>query len=118
MMSDLETFGIEKPRPIKPGAKRSALRASKEMDLNVHVPTIHDSKAAESGSFKGILVGALDGVNAQLHHADDQIERLAAGEIEDLHEVTIAMEEANQSFEMMLQIRNQLLSAYDELKQM
>jgi flagellar hook-basal body complex protein FliE len=117
-MSNLELFGIDKPRPIKPSM--SAARSYvKDLDLQVHVPGIGDIKDMEaSNSFKGVLGGVLDEVNTLQHEADAQIQKLASGETEDLHEVTMAMDEAETSFQLMMEVRNRLMDAYKELMRM
>ncbi len=117
-MSNSELFGIERPSPIKPNAN-VARSYIKDMDLQIHVPGIGDAKKMEdSGSFKNILGGVLDEVNTLQHEADAQIQRLVSGETEDLHEVTSAMDEAETSFQLMMEIRNRLMDAYKELMRM
>ena len=64
------------------------------------------------------LKTALQQVNDLQLHAADQVERLVAGEQVDLHEVMISSEEAAIAFELMLEIRNKLVEAYQELQRM
>jgi flagellar hook-basal body complex protein FliE len=91
----------------------------KDADLQVHVPTIKDTNHLEdTHTFKNIMMGYLDDVNTLQHDADAQIQRLIAGETEDLHQVMLAMDEAETSFEMMMEIRNKLVQAYQELIKM
>lgn len=52
------------------------------------------------------------------HDADAQIQKLVSGETQDLHEITAAMDEAQTSFELMMEIRNQLVDAYQEVMKM
>jgi len=75
-------------------------------------------KSEKSPSFKGVLKSYLDEVNTLQHEADAQIQRLAAGETEDLHEVVLAMDEADTAFDMMMEIRNKLVKSYQEIMKM
>jgi flagellar hook-basal body complex protein FliE len=43
---------------------------------------------------------------------------LVKGETKNIHETMIAIEKANVSFNMMIQVRNKLLSAYQEIMRM
>ena len=47
-----------------------------------------------------------------------QIEALSKGEQKDIHQTMIAMEKASLSFELMMQIRNKAIAAYDEIRRM
>ena len=117
-MTNLEMFGIEKPNPIKPNQAVNR-KYVQDLDLQIHVPGIGETKDLEgAGSFKNILGGMLEEVNTLQHEADAQIQRLVSGETEDLHEVTMAMDEAESSFELAMQIRNRLMDAYKELMRM
>jgi flagellar hook-basal body complex protein FliE len=40
---------------------------------------------------------------------------LTTGEVEDVHQVMIAMNEADLAFRMMLEVRNKLVEAYKEV---
>ncbi len=60
----------------------------------------------------------LSGVNTTLVNADHEIQRLASGEVQNLHEVMIHMEEAKLSFQLLAQVRNHLLDAYQEVMRM
>jgi flagellar hook-basal body complex protein FliE len=46
------------------------------------------------------------------------VKSLAQGEITDVHEVMLAMTRADLSFRMMLEVRNKLLEAYQEVMRM
>jgi flagellar hook-basal body complex protein FliE len=57
-------------------------------------------------------------VNASLVRADDDIRKLATGEAPSLHEVMIHLEEAKLSFQLLAQVRNRMLDAYQEVMRM
>lgn len=47
--------------------------------------------------------------------ADNDVQRIIAGEEIDAHEVMTAVEKASMSFEMVMEIRNKMLEAYREV---
>ena len=69
-------------------------------------------------SFKDTLKSFLKDVNSMQHHADKSIEKMVAGEITDIHQVMLAVEEANLSFNLMMEIRGKMMEAYQELMRM
>ena len=72
----------------------------------------------DSESFSTVLNKFVDDVNSLQNNADKSIEKLAAGEITDVHQVMIAVEEANTAMEFMLEIRNKIVEAYQEIMRM
>ncbi|MBN1128321.1 MAG: flagellar hook-basal body complex protein FliE, partial [Chitinispirillaceae bacterium] len=66
-------------------------------------------------SFAETLQGFLKDVNSMQVKADESIEKMAAGEITDVHQVMSTVEEANVAFNMMMEIRNKVMDAYQEV---
>jgi len=69
-------------------------------------------------SFKKTLQGYLKDVNEMQHKADASIEKMVAGEITDVHQVMNSVQEANLAFNMMMEIRNKVMDAYQEVMRM
>ncbi len=77
------------------------------------------SGAQPSGdSFAGMLGKMVSDVNAKQHAAGDSVAALQAGQNVPLHQAVIAMEEANVSFQLMVEVRNKLLESYQEIMRM
>ncbi len=70
---------------------------------------------AQGPSFKDTLNGFLKDVNEMQQKADVSIQKMAAGEITDVHQVMSSVEEANVAFNMMMEIRNKVMDAYQEI---
>ncbi|KMQ51158.1 Flagellar hook-basal body complex protein FliE [Chitinispirillum alkaliphilum] len=66
-------------------------------------------------SFKDTLNGFLKDVNELQQKADVSIKKMSAGEITDVHQVMSTVEEANVAFNMMMEIRNKVMDAYQEI---
>jgi flagellar hook-basal body complex protein FliE len=69
-------------------------------------------------SFKDTMSTFMKDVNSMQVKADESINRMAAGEITDVHQVMNAVEEANVAFNMMMEIRNKVMDAYQEILRM
>lgn len=56
-------------------------------------------------------------VNALQHDAETAIEDLVSGRRDDVDAVLIAKQKSDVAFEMLLQMRNKVMDAYEEIKQ-
>lgn len=78
---------------------------------------IGQSDATPSGgSFVDLLKRSVNEVNNMQDAAGNKVQKLVTGEISSIHEVMIATEEAGIALNLLMQIRNQLLRAWNELK--
>jgi flagellar hook-basal body complex protein FliE len=82
--------------------------------------TSTDTTSATGGAdFAEILKGSIDKVNQTQKQADQMAEKLAAGDTsQNLHEVMIALQTASVSFQEMVQVRNKLVTAYQDVMNM
>jgi flagellar hook-basal body complex protein FliE len=65
--------------------------------------------------FRNILLEALDQVNSMQQQADAAVEQLVTGGDVNPAEVLTTLQKADMSFKLMLQIRNKLVAAYQEV---
>lgn len=72
----------------------------------------------EGPDFREVLSEVIQDVDSAQKLSDGQIEKVLSGEIQDVHSVMIAMQKADLSFQMMLQVRNKLIDAYQEVMRM
>ena len=77
----------------------------------------NDSKQ-QTGSFSDTLNSSMEEVNQLQKEADKAIEALARRETKDIAQTMIAIEKANVSFQLMTQVRNRLVEAYQEVLRM
>ena len=68
-----------------------------------------------AGNFFEELVAKVSDLQSQ---ADSKIKNMVTGESRDLHEVMLAVEKANISFQFLTQVRNKALDAYQEIMKM
>ncbi len=74
--------------------------------------------ADDGPSFKDVLMENIEQVNALQQEAEKAIEDLTAGRRDDVANVMIAKNKADLAFQMLLQVRNKVMDAYEEVKQM
>ncbi len=79
---------------------------------------ISETREKDSASFQDVLKGFVNEVNDLQLNMDKKIEQFASGDIKDVHEVMIAVEEADIAFQLMMEIRNKLMKAYEEVMKM
>ena len=96
-----QTIPLQEMQTVQPDAATQAIAA---------MPT--------GGSFSNLLGNFVGDVNAQQAAASDAVTGLMSGKNVSLHQAMISMEEASVSFQMMVEVRNNVLSSYQELMRM
>jgi flagellar hook-basal body complex protein FliE len=71
-----------------------------------------------SSGFQDIFSSAIGQVESMRQQATASVEQFLSGEGEDLHTVALATQKADLSFEMFQQVRNKVVSAYQEIMRM
>lgn len=81
------------------------------------MPSLAQPEAARgSASFKDFLLNSIEEVNAMQQAADRAVEQLAVGGEVNPAEVLTAVQKADIAFRMMMQIRNKIVQAYQEVQ--
>lgn len=89
--------------------------------LSNHVNSISGlskNRKTGQGGFEDTLRSLVSQVDRQIKEADQKSEEFAVYGKHNLHEVMIAAEKADISFRFLLQVRNKLLEAYQEIIRM
>lgn len=76
------------------------------------LPTLPGVQGADFGAW---FTQQLGQANQSLAVAEQDVRQLATGQVENLHQVMIHLEEAKLSFQLLAQVRNHLLDAYQEV---
>lgn len=76
------------------------------------------AKKPAGGGFAETLQTALGSVNDAQHRSSAMTEGYVTGEVTDVAQVMLARQESSIAFEATLQVRNKLLSAYQEIMRM
>ncbi|MCS7234189.1 MAG: flagellar hook-basal body complex protein FliE [Synergistetes bacterium] len=75
---------------------------------------IEDSQGKD-GSFLKLLESGIKKVNELEKEADRLSQKAATGELEDIHELTIAVRKAELAVRLLTEVRNRIIDAYDRL---
>lgn len=68
--------------------------------------------------FKTVLIDHLEEVNRLQKEADSGVQKLLTGETENVAEVFATVNKAGIAFDLLMEIRNKLTDAYQEIQQM
>jgi flagellar hook-basal body complex protein FliE len=94
--------------------KLNSLSSRDLKSLPANKPKVADSTTP----FGDFLKKSLNEVNRLQKEADEAAEKLASGKEKDIHNTMIALKKAEVAFELVVQIQNKVMTAYDELKRM
>ena len=77
----------------------------------------HQQPEAKS-NFAQTLQSALNEINSLQAQRDEMVENMISGQVSEVHDVMTAAEAAQLAFELLLDTRNRLLEAYQEIMRM
>lgn len=93
-------------------------RISQSMRMPDIKPPAQSMPSQSGKDFKSILLNSLDEVNRLQTEADTQVQKLLTGETDNVAEVLVAANKAGVAFDLLMEIRNKLSDAYQEIQQM
>lgn len=85
---------------------------------NTGVASTPKPNKSGKGNFAEVLKKSVDSVNELQSQADAAINDLATGKSKDVAQTIIMMEKADISFRLMMQVRNKIMQAYEEVMRM
>lgn len=93
------------------------------LPVNLTIPAIAAPAAGDAGTatgaaFQSAFTDAVAKVESFSQIAHESIGKFLSGEGEELHQVAIKTEEAELSFDLFMQVRNKIVSAYQEVMSM
>ena len=109
----MEGFTVSKAnRFLETGVTRDS------KSLGIEGPSSTNSTAGAGKSFADTLKDAVGSVNEMQKASDKAIQNLATGKTDNVAEVMIASEKADIAFKVMVQVRNKIIDAYQEVMKM
>jgi flagellar hook-basal body complex protein FliE len=86
----------------------------------ISIPELTTSNPSSSagGAFGKLLADSINTLDSMQHDAGTSIQQFLTGEKEDLHTTVLATQKAELAFELGLQVRNKVISAYQEIMKM
>ena len=91
-------------------SKISSFRGEKAVSERSEAPNI-------LGDFQKILKRSVEEVDGLAKEANQSVQEMAAGRM-DVHQAMVSLEKANLSFRLMVQVRNKMMAAYEEIMRM
>lgn len=84
------------------------------------VPSIQPDGGTKSdaGAFQSVLSDAIGRVDQFQQNSQSSIDKFLSGEDEEVHKVALATQQAELAFDLFMQIRNKVVSAYQEVMKM
>jgi flagellar hook-basal body complex protein FliE len=92
----------------------SGISPLSQIQTDVAAPSVGDGGT----SFKDIFSSAIGEVETSRGSAAKSVEKFLSGEGEDLHSTILATQRAELEFQMFMQVRNKVVSAYQEIMKM
>ncbi len=85
----------------------------------IRTPSVNKPTPAEvSQEFSSFLSDAMDKVNQAQVESSNLADKFAAGEITDVHQLTVAGQKASVMLQMTMQVRNKMIESYQEIMRM
>jgi flagellar hook-basal body complex protein FliE len=84
----------------------------------MYLPSISQgaNSTQSTSSFKDYLLDSIKQVNDMQQQADSAVEKMATGDDVSTAEVLTAVQKADLAFKLMLQVRNKLVQAYEDVQ--
>jgi flagellar hook-basal body complex protein FliE len=84
------------------------------------LPGIQSPGAASSpgSGFSSVLTDAISKVESFQNNAETSVNKFLSGEGEELHKVALATQQADLSLQLFMQVRNKVVTAYNQVMQM
>jgi flagellar hook-basal body complex protein FliE len=74
--------------------------------------------SGQASGFQSVLEGIVGGVEQSQNQATQAVNNFLSGGTEELHSVALASQRASLEFELFMQVRNKVVSAYQEVMRM
>jgi len=84
----------------------------------IELPNLQPATSSPAGGFQNVLQSAIQQVESSRTTADQAARSFISGTGGELHSTILATQTAELQFEMFMQVRNKVVSAYEEIMRM
>lgn len=105
---------IEALASLSPAAQNMVSMANANALGTAVPPTLQGA----DGSFGKLVTDGIAQVNSRLIDSQVDLQKLAVGDAQNLHQIMMKLEESRLSFQLMMQVRSRLLEAYQDIMKM
>lgn len=85
---------------------------------SIAAATTGQKPAGAEGAFQSFLMSAMGQVQQSQQSADTVADKFLSGENQEVHQVALAATQNELAFNMFMQVRNKIISAYQEVMRM
>lgn len=89
--------------------------ANSIINPNQKLADINETLSSDAPKFSDVLTNAIQTVSDDQLYAEEMDQLLAIGEVDNVHDVTIAAMKADLSLSVAVEVTNKVLSAYSEI---
>ncbi|MES9978927.1 MAG: flagellar hook-basal body complex protein FliE [Candidatus Thiodiazotropha sp. 6PLUC5] len=93
----------------------SFVQPTEGVEFNLQLNSL---ESHETGNFATWFESQMGELNNQINSSELELTKLATGETNNIHHVMMSLEKAKLSFQLMLQVRNKALEAYQDVMRM
>ena len=86
--------------------------------VQLELPEAKKARGPSDSKFQETLKAYLEGVDKLQAEADKTVTEVASGKTDNIHQAMVAMEKADVSFKLMVEARNRIVKAYEEILKM
>ncbi len=108
--------------PIQPGSSGlsglSLPKPLQEASDSIRSSSVPQATDSTSNEFQNLLLNGLDQVEQMQSQADQTVQKLLIGDDVNTAEVLTAVQKADLAFQLMMQIRNKMVDAFQEIKEL
>lgn len=109
---------IEALASLSPAAQNMVSAANVDAIANAVGAPVPPTLQAADGSFAKLVTDGIAQVNSRLIDNQTDLQKLAMGDAQNLHQIMMNLEESRLSFQLMMQVRSRLLEAYQDIMKM
>jgi len=86
--------------------------------VSMLLPKLPENTAQKNGNFGDVFNNLLKDMNTSIQDGGASVKNMVSGNVNDVHEVMIAMEKASVSLNLAVELRNRILDSYREVMRM
>jgi flagellar hook-basal body complex protein FliE len=86
--------------------------------VGMFLPKLPENTVQKNGNFGDVFNNLLKDMNTSIQDGGASVKNMVSGNVNDVHEVMIAMEKASVSLNLAVELRNRILDSYREIMRM
>lgn len=86
--------------------------------IKIDNPVSGSAAASGTDAFHDFFKSAIDQVEGARNQANESVDQFLSGEVDDLHSTIMSVQRADLEFQLAMQVKNKVVSAYQEVMRM